>query len=358
MNVAVKTMELIDVYNHWLDMCDSEATRRKYESVPRDFFRMMFEKEIEDIDKIDILSISPMSVNRKYLQVMKDRGIKNTTIINRLSVLNSLFKKMAAYQLYDNEVNYTLLFDEVFSSKKIKSDSVKTASLTHENYLKIMDWLENVRFADSPRHKVKGKQYALLLDTMWHTAIRISAIFNLKWSDIKYEADDFGVMGYVAYPKDKGSKTNYKPLSDELYLELYDTFYSGNEEEPIFSEISQTGFTCLLSEYSESFNIKVTPHSIKRGAVSYLYAITKDPVVTQRFADHEKFDTTLRYIENNKSRTEHGSYYLDDSNVDLEALSKLNFKDVCDILKNDRKDILVAIYYKALEKGLICESIT
>ena len=42
----------------------------------------------------------------------------------------------------------------------------------------------------------------------------------------------------------------------------------------------------------------VSPHGLRHAAITRCYALTRDPVMTQAFGRHAKFDTTKRYIDN------------------------------------------------------------
>lgn len=93
--------------------------------------------------------------------------------------------------------------------------------------------------------------------------------------------------------------------------------------------------------------MKVTPHSIKVGAGTKLYSMTKDIVLTSRFLDHSDTKTTELYIRTNDDRTKTGSYIMttpvDDSAIDKMSLEELR------LLINKRPDI---------KRALILESYT
>lgn len=64
--------------------------------------------------------------------------------------------------------------------------------------------------------------------------------------------------------------------------------------------------------------VRVSPHSLRHAAITAAYRVTKDPLATQRFARHVRFDQTSAYIDNADGLGDKASQALAD---DLEKLT-------------------------------------
>ena len=336
-----------EVYNYWVDSSVSENTKKSYRRVVPQFLNMMFGKELKDVNRDDILSLVPLSVAKKYKEPLGLNGNKNSTIIQNMSVISSFFKQLEINRVFE-DVNYQWIKEACLSTKRIKNDKEHRGNMSKNDYENLKTWLSQYDF--SARYADKKEKYPLLLEFMWNTASRISAVFNLKWSDIKYEEDGVGNYGYVAYIHDKGSKTNKKVLTNEFYNRLKDCLFESMEDN-VFKDLSQVGFTKLIKEFCEIAEKDFTPHSIKRGSVTFLYSLTHDLVLTQRFADHDDPKTTIGYIQSEPDRTKQGSYIIS-KKFDFGKLNELSKEDLLSIIQ-DNSDLQYRVLMEAENRFLI-----
>lgn len=341
---------LMDVYVNWIEKCESKNTRDSYKRIVPQFFLLTTGKEIEDVTEEDINNLTMMSVERDYKDyIINFKGQKKSTLINYLTVVASFFSQLSIFGVF-NGVNYDMIRDVLLSTKRIKNDKEHRKSMSYTDYQNFKEWLMTADLF-SKRYAEKGYQYSLVLEFMWVTAARITATFNMTWSDIKFEEDGIGQFGYTAYVHDKGDKTNKQAISEEFFLRLEDAFYEGNKDDKIFKKLSLKGFTDLTKKYCEEHDRDFTPHSIKRGAVTYLYNLTHDLVLTQRFASHEDPKTTVGYINDNPDRTAQGSYILSHE-FDVGELEKLSREELLDIIMN-RKDLAFGILQESKKLRLL-----
>lgn len=339
-----------EVFNYWIESSNSESTKIAYSRAVPKFFKMLFNKELEDVTKEDIEGLVPLDVNKKYKEELLKDGVKNSTIINNLTIVSGFFKQMEINKVFDG-INYMWIREVLLSTKRIKNDKQHRGNMSYNDYTSLKEWFANYPF--SARYADKSEKYPLLLEFMWVTASRISAVFNTKWSDIRYDEDGNGVYGYVVYVNDKGGKINKKPISTDFYNRLKNVLFDGDGDTKIFHDLSQNSFTTLMREYCELMDKEFTPHSIKRGSVTFLYSITHDLVLTQRFADHDDPKTTVGYIQSEPDHTRQGSYILSKS-INFDKLEELSKDDLMSIIKS-QQDLSYRILSEAEKNGLISE---
>lgn len=333
---------LENVLSLWLKDIRSKHTQKRYSSVIPEFFEITLNKELSQVTEDDLLSLDAILVQQHYFSYLKKKGLSDSSIINNISVISSFFTQMEIYQVMPN-LNYNFIQKKVLNSKRFKDDVTPTQAMSVEDYEDMKVWL--VQRFNGSRYAEKGEMYALLLEFMWNTASRISAVMNVTFNDFFYEKDSYNVAGWAVNVRDKGNKVNYKPIQDDtLVPRLAKTFWKGDDNAKVFGELSQRGFADLLKEYSEPYGGNLTPHSIKKGAVTTLYRITNDINLCKEFADHEDISTTLRYIESEKGREAHGSYYLNLKETDLNIVKDFNGADIYELLlKRGNVDVLSKI---------------
>ena len=338
----METMVLVDVFENWVES-QSKNTALSYKRVVPQFFELTLGyKDISEIKESDLDSLTALKVKAGYVKKLRDRGVKDHTVRNYLAIVSSFFTELDINDIY--KLKRDILKSSV---KKLKDDSKLTYAMEEIEYEQLYAWISNKQFAD--RYKDKAKKYALVLEVMHCTAIRIDCIFNsLKWDHIKFEADSIGEKHWVIHAHDKGNKINEKPISDYLYQKIYETMQL-DDNDLVFGSLSKRGFTNLLAEFSDETGVKITPHSIKVGAVTRYYRLTRDIVATSRFADHEDIKTTLRYIRIDNIHANSGSYLMS-SKHDLNDINDLTESQIREILTK-RPDLAMGILIEAVRDG-------
>ncbi len=335
---------VLEVFENWLRNSNSERTKQGYSSTVKEFFDVMFNKKVENVTESDINGLNPISVNTIFVEELR-RNNSNSTIKYKLNIILSFMKELHANK-FKIDIYY---LGNILSGKRLKDDSKLTNFMNINQYFQFKEWLEYERFKGS-RHEAKGVEYAMLTEFLWSIGSRIEAVFNLKWSNIVFDEDGLGQTGWSIYVKDKGDKLNWKPISNEFYEKLTTVFEVGEGDERIFKDLSRVGFGNYMKEYFG--DKKITPHSLKKGAVSYYYNTTHDIVGAQNFADHESIETTRRYIEAQQDRTVQGSSMMTNKEVNISAIEQMSKKELIEIIEG-RRDLMFGMYYEAKSKGVI-----
>ncbi|HFI0683138.1 TPA: tyrosine-type recombinase/integrase, partial [Streptococcus suis] len=296
-------------------------------------------KELEDLEESDFLELNTESVQKDYLHKLRQDGNSDYTIRGKLKSVSSFFRFLDAKNCFKS-VNFKYMLKYVLSTNKLADDSKETKAMTVNDYHSMKEWLVQTRFANNPQ---RGIGYSLLLEFMWITASRINAVFSLTWEDFRFEKDSYDVEGWTVYVRDKGNKINKKPLLDDTFYDrLKEALYSGNPKDEVFGTLSKRGFGDLLKEFSEPYGGDLTPHSVKKGAVTHVYRMTKDIVLCRKLADHEDIRTTLHYIEDEDDRLSHGSLYLVNTESDYEDVKKAVGEEMYNMIKDSQRVSLLA----------------
>ena len=341
----------VAVFENWIGNTKSKNTELAYSRIIKQFFEILFDKELKDLEYEDMLKISPLLIDIHYKKYLKQRNVKDSTIIGNIKVVKSFFKQLKANRIW-SDLDYHYIIESALNFEGLHDDSGTTQRMTRRQMDEFQEWLENERFTGVHEHL--GKKYSLLSEMLWITASRITAILNIKWIDFVYEEDSRGVFGYTLYVEDKGNKENRKSISTEMFERLKEEFYAGKDNAKVFAGLSQQGFRQSLKMFSEFQNKNLTPHSIKKGSVTEVYYITHDIELTMRHADHEDIKTTLGYIDLDNDRINTGSYILSNKNIDLRSIEQLSHEQLLGIIQ-DRKDFLMGIFHMAVQKGLLKE---
>ena len=345
---AIKS-EATRTYDNMLKSASSKNTVSAYKRVIPQFVEMMWGVEIKDLNADMLESITPNDVEERYINILKEDGLINTSIINYLNTVRTFINKLEANKIFQ-DVNYFYLKNSALSTSSLKKDGKRRSKLGLNHYEMFHEWLLDYKW--SSRYEDKREKYALVLRFMFKTAVRIDSTFNnVHWKDFVYEEDINRNEGWVLYALDKGSKWNRKPINKDFYNELRELFYNGDDEELVFGELSKRKFTNLMAEFSKEINREFTPHSIKVGAGTALYNMTKNLLLVQSFLDHEDPKTTMAYIRIDDNMTQTGSYIMS-SDINVEKVNELSYDDLVRIITR-RKDLAYSILAEAEKEGLV-----
>lgn len=321
----------------WVNGQRSENTKIQYERVLINFMDMVLGVSLDEIKPETIAILSDEGgadlVSEKYTHAYRSAGISDATIDNYLTTVRSYIQKLKDNR-YGKElgIDYTYITDTVLSSKNFKKKNTKKQPVLSEKQFNDMyEWFENYPFHS--RYADKAKKYALALKFMYITGIRIDAVFEkMKWNNIKYEEDAFGNKAWVVYVLDKGEKITPVPIRVDFYEEIKDCLFNGKEDELVFGDISKQRFAVYMTEYSDEKGIEaLKPHSIRRGAASKLYLMTKDPIKVQHFLGHADLKTTMRYIRAEDNISESGSYILS-SDINVDKVKEISYDRLVKII--------------------------
>jgi len=286
------------ISDFWIKRQRSERTANSYRGILKRFCLSVFEKQPGDVLVSDLKTLTPKLVNERFIEPKKRAGVKQQTIRQNLKVMQSCFKTFAE-ELVSESIDFEYIEKHVLSDRYLIDDGELTPPLSPTIRRDFISWLLTRQFKRTEFDNT-GERYAIIVEIMHLTAIRLSATFSLKWGDIRLEEDSFGNVGYNIYAHDKGSKVNKKAIPDMVFNKLVGIYTKGDSGSYIFNGVNPRTFQNLMNEFLNERGVEVTPHSIKVGAATELYARTHDIVLVQRFLEHYNLKTTEQCI---KSKT-------------------------------------------------------
>ena len=344
------------ILDSWVSRARSSSAREKYSSHNKEFFDIMFNKNLSDVTASDLQELLPVNIDTKYKNVLKQRGQKDSTIKQKLKSVSQFMNKLSINRVFEGDgVDYNFIIKESLSTNDLKDDSGKYSDMTHEDMQELKDWLFEERYT-SERYGWKAKYYSVLVDLLYVTGARLSATFKIKWSDIKYRKDKYNQYTHVIYVTDKGDKLNKYPITKEFYQYLLENLDSENDTY-LFERISQRGITNDMKQFCVEQGLEdeaFSPHSLRRLGITTYYSRNKDIVKTARFASHESIETTMNYISEDNNSFESGSYILSGKTLERSDIEELTKEQLLEIL-SDRDEIMYTIYNEAKNRGYLVE---
>ena len=259
----------------------SKNTLRSYEKVLRDFDDYL-ESENSSIKSLDKITAS------NYIARLKENGLSNTTVKQRLSILNSFY-------------NYLYINEEIANPfKKIKSPKKsKTLPdiLSYEEIVKLMD---SICLEDD-----KGLRNKALLELMYSSGMRVSEVSSLKINDINFKRQSILVNG-------KGSKdrivyfnnTTLKALQD--FMSKVRGTLKDHNSPYLFISLSNNGKGEPLTERAIYEILKnqciiagiykdIHPHVLRHSFASHMLEAGADLKTIQELLGHSSLKTTQIY---------------------------------------------------------------
>lgn len=297
---------------------NSKDTARAYDQRIREFFTMTAGTDIERLSIEDIKAIDNSMVKKYYVDVLlNQRGNKEGTIITKLNTVSSYFQEL---QVAGHNVNHKVL------KVKLKTVTSHHKSLSHDELYDLFDFLK--------AEKQLGMTKYLAAKTLYVTANRKSAVFGMKWSDIKVKKDiDTGDSVYVIELIDKGKVVSNKPISNDFYEELLNIKSETDTGEDLVFKIHPKTFERTIKKFDEDISI----HSFKATAITLGYQMTKDLNLCKQLGNHSQLATTEIYIRDEKSYTKQLSY-LSGANTDDQLLKEMGHAELMEFIE-ENKDI-------------------
>ena len=184
---------------------------------------------------------------------------------------------------------------------------------------------------------------------MYITGSRISAVFNIKWTDIRQENYSTGKERqgvWTITTVDKGDKVSKYPITDSFYNKMRDVLYDGNDDDYVFKDVSQRNFSNDIKQFAEEMGIEdsFTPHSLRSLAITQVYYNTGNDIhKAKEFANHESIETTIGYIQDTDNPLETGSYLLSSERITIDDIQYMSKEDLLEII-SERQDMINYIY--------------
>lgn len=340
--------DMSTIYITWNNSFSSKNTIKKYNTSVKLFSRMVFQKAPTEITEADLEGLRYSDTINKFVKPLRDKGVKSSTIKSHLIAMRSLVKMIRREKIYPN-VNFSDLESYILTVDNLADKDVRhhlPISLQElQNMEKWMNDNKNTQWSN------RGEKYALLIDFMYKTAIRISATLTIRWTDFQIVNSPYGGDWAELYVVDKGHKLNTKYLHKSYYDKLKSIFYEGDDNEEVFNGLSQNTLRQYFKEYSEVVGHNIVIHGLKAGAATTLYSETKDLMLVRDFCDHESVKTTEAYIHREPNPNETGTAILT-SNYDYQKIDTLS-KEQLLMLIHSRPEIENTIYLAGVKHKVL-----
>ncbi|MGG3890277.1 tyrosine-type recombinase/integrase [Metabacillus fastidiosus] len=318
----------------------SERTRVSYEKHIGDFFKVMRNKDIEDL-KIRDIQITLEDFEDFMQRMMDSKMIANKTINNITGTMRGLLQDLNL-RTYNGkklieDVSYLYVKDSI---PKLNETTNSYGSLTVSEVKQIAELVIK-------EEKFEATSKRLFILFCLDTCARKTAALNIEWSNfIVY--DDHVEVRYT----DKGGKEFKPKIKKEFYEELLQLKCESVEKVFNFSSTAADDmFKRALSKLDIDEGRNIVFHSIRKAGAKYLYSITGDILYVQKVLGHSSPKTTMVYIE----VEEYGVIGAVSStmNLDLDILNKISHEELLKVIKScnsDMKLLLALQAKKILEK--------
>lgn len=339
--------ELTKAIDSWVNSYQSENTRIKYTQALDDFSTMVFNKKPSQLTQEDLVGISYSATVNKFVEPLRGSGIKDSTIKLSLTAVRQFMKVLRRDKVFDG-VDYNYINEDCLTVNLKNNDVNHHEALSLEELKDMKRWFKEKKYRSSDI--LLGEKYAMLVDFMYSTVVRVDATMNITWDDFTLLKSPHGGSFAILKVIDKGHKLNEKPLHREYYDKLKALFYKGDPHGKVFEDLTKDSLRRYFKQYSEVLGRRVSPHSLKAGAATTLYAETHDIILVRDFCDHDSVTTTESYIRRSDNPNLTGSA-IRTANFDYDKLNDLSKEDLLRLVKN-RLEIKNTIYIDALDQGL------
>lgn len=217
------------------------------------------------------------------------------------SCLNNFFEFCKKRGLMDT--NYLKEYISRPQNKDLVRINEDRILLTKNDFKKIM-----IEVKQSPTQAGFQNRDKLVLLLFITTGIRETALSSIDINDIDMHKNVLNVT-------DKGNLT-HKYILDSSVIDAYNDwlddrlFYANENEKALFinksgDRLSTRGVSRIVEKYTENaLGKKMSPHKLRSGFCSILYAETGDIEFVRRAVGHSKVETTQRYIVTDGNETE------------------------------------------------------
>lgn len=321
--VELNPMSVFSDIQVYLDSLDnySNNTRSSYEKNIREFFIQMKGKEIEHLEKEDL--VFKKNDILEYRQWLLDKGNVYNTVNQKIASLRSFYKELESNEY---EVN-----SSIFHMRPLRGDDNSYGSLSQTEADRMADWvLENERFRPFMKHCL------ILFAT--RTSYRLNEILSAKWSDLRY-VDGICIIKL----RTKGNKhreTSFHGCLYEKILKLKEENkqYEWNKDNDLIFQLSVKSINKMMDRIRTGLNIpkerRVVFHSFRGIAIDYELETSGDIKKAQLHAGHSDMNTTYKhYINKTKDFSQTPGVRMDEE-IDWSILDDLTTEQLKKIIIN------------------------
>ncbi|MFA5099801.1 MAG: tyrosine recombinase XerC [Candidatus Omnitrophota bacterium] len=226
------------------------------------------------VEKVDYLGV------RKYLAIMKEKGLQSRSVARKLSSLRTFFRFLTREGF--------IKANPIASILSPKLDKHLPQFLTEEEAARLIE--------SSIPETLSGMRDRAILETFYSTGIRISELVGLN-------LDDVDVISGIVKVRGKGKKERIVPIGDRAigairgYLEKRDMQTAALFLNPGRRRISDRGVRYMFKKYILLAGIKqgVSPHTLRHSFATHLLNRGADLRTVQELLGHANLGTTQIY---------------------------------------------------------------
>lgn len=315
--------EVYEVYKSFISIHENNSARTAtdYDRRVREYFNLVLDKQVQHVTAEDILGIKKSRVQTKYIDELRKRGNKYSSIKVKLNTIRSFYN-----ELQSNDINVNPMIFRI----KLPDDGKHHESLDREEIEMLFNFMKD--------EKELATEKYLLVKMLFTTANRKTATMGVKsecgmtWEDNFVVRKDLNTHQniHVVRVMDKGNQWIEKPISDEFYEELQQI---NNGQKHVFSFSPKT-LQRALERFSKVLDRKITPHSLKASAITIGYMMSRDIELCRQLGGHSSIVTTEIYLHEDKALTNQLSYNMSIELKD-EELESLSHRELLDLIKSN-----------------------
>ncbi len=219
---------------------------------------------------------------KSYLMVLNEEGLDKKSISRKLAAIRGLFK----YAYFRNYIfkNPSILISNPKAKRKLPE--VTTTDAILKTYLLAEEGDKNPKLVQ------------VIFELLYGSALRVSELCNLNYSDLNLSEKTLRVMG-------KGNKTRIVPIGDKSlktirkYLQTGETF---NPNSPLLTyKDGKRIYPKLVYRVVNKYLSKVTdikkksPHVLRHSAATHMLDNGADLRAVKEILGHENLSTTQIY---------------------------------------------------------------
>lgn len=263
---------------------ERKLSQNSYQSYERDL--MKFAGYLEDDGVTDWSNVHKHHV-MKYMQLLKDTGLKPSTIARHTVSIKALFHYLM--------LNDIISFDPTIFIESPKQEK-KIPQIITQDETKALLQAPNVEHLYGMRDKA-------MLELLYATGIRVSELVNLNLEHIHLS------LGFIQVIS-PSQKERFVPFGHyakealEAYLRYGRDGMITERTEPsavflshLGSRMTRQGFWKLLKKYAQEVGInkEITPHTLRHSVASHLLENGADVRAVQELLGHVDIASTMKY---------------------------------------------------------------
>jgi len=304
----------------------NENTNKSYKHDIEEFFKMFFNKSLNQLSWDDIYSVT-YDVALEYRQRLESMSsYKNSTINNKMSGLSKLWQYFA--KIDDNKIN-----PFIFQLDKLSEHGTKSyGTLTQDEVKSLLEYCKT-------HGKQKQLQKYLIFKTYFITALRKNNVIELTWKDIK-QVKDFKT-GQSIWTINTLAKRNHNmciPISDSFFNELIQLKTDTTLPTDKIFNLNKKTIDKILIDFCIEYNINkeernITLHSIRSASSDMAYEVLSGDIFkVAKHMGHDDPKTTYQRYHGKQESLLLSASYMFNQEIDTSALKSLDKEELIQLI--------------------------